>query len=292
MRSDESHIADHELLQAADGELTSWRASEVAAHLAACWLCRARKQELEGAVADFVRLHHSMGNPLPGPAAGRRSLLKARLAQAAESAPRGWFPRPAWGYAAALALIAIGGAAYLYRAPAGPRFADWAPAGPDRPAARPGISIGVAPHISTGAAAPPVPVSFPEPSLTPGAIATMNRDQICRAQRPNNAAVSAKLQRQVFEEYGIPTAEPRAYEVDYLITPALGGADDIRNLWPQSSTSTVWNAQVKDALEERLRDLVCEGDLDLATAQREIASDWIAAYKKYFGTDRPIPVAR
>jgi hypothetical protein len=266
MRSDESHIADHELLQAADGELTSWRASEVAAHLAACWLCRARKQELEGAVADFVRLHHSMGNPLPGPAAGRRSLLKARLAQAAESAPRGWFPRPAWGYAAALALIAIGGAAYRY----------WAPAGP-------GISIG---------AARPVPVSFPEPSLTPGAIATMNRNQICRAPGPNNATVSAQLQRQVFEEYGIPTAEPRAYEVDYLITPALGGADDIRNLWPQSSTSTVWNAQVKDALEERLHDLVCEGDLDLATAQREIASDWIAAYKKYFGTDRPIPVAR
>jgi hypothetical protein len=275
MRSDESHIADDELLQAADGELTSGPASEVAAHLAECWLCRARKQELEEAVADFVRLHHSMGNPLREPAAGQRSLLKARLAQAAESAPRGWFPRPAWGYAGALALIAIGGAAYVY----------W-------PAARLGISIGAAPHISIGAAAPPVPVSFPEPSLTPGAVATMNRDQICRAPRPNNAAVPAQLQRQVFEEYGIPTAEPRAYEVDYLITPALGGADDIRNLWPQSSTSIVWNARVKDALEERLHDLVCEGDLDLATAQREIASDWIAAYKKYFGTDRPIAVAR
>ncbi|HEY6345331.1 MAG TPA: hypothetical protein VIY49_27875 [Bryobacteraceae bacterium] len=271
MQSDESHIADHELLQATDGELASGRASEVAAHLAACWLCRARKQELEKTVADFVRLHHSMGNPPREPGSGQRSLLKARLAQAAESAPRGWFPRPAWGYAAALALIAIAGAAYV----------SWT-AG-DWPAARPGIAIG---------AARPVPVSFPEPSLTPGAVATLNRDQICRAPRPNNAAVSAQLQRQVFEEYGIPTAEPRAYEVDYLITPALGGADDIRNLWPQSSTSTVWNARVKDALEERLHDLVCEGDLDLATAQREIASDWIAAYKKYFGTDRPIALAR
>jgi hypothetical protein len=96
------------------------------------------------------------------------------------------------------------------------------------------------------------------------------------------------LQRRVFEEYGIPGAEPRAYEVDYLITPALGGADDIRNLWPQSYSSAVWNARVKDALEDRLHDLVCGGNLDLVAAQRDISSDWIAAYKKYFQTDKPL----
>ena len=49
--------------------------------------------------------------------------------------------------------------------------------------------------------------------------------------------------------------------MDYLITPALGGADDIHNLWPESSSATVWNAQVKDALEDHLRNLVCDGDL-------------------------------
>jgi hypothetical protein len=36
--------------------------------------------------------------------------------------------------------------------------------------------------------------------------------------------------------------------------------------------------------------MVCTGQVDLTTAQREIASDWIAAYKKYFHTDRPLPV--
>jgi hypothetical protein len=100
--------------------------------------------------------------------------------------------------------------------------------------------------------------------------------------------VPVALQRRVFQEYGISSARPDAYEIDYLITPALGGADDIRNLWPQSYSSTVWNARVKDALEDRLKDLVCAGDVDLAEAQREIASDWIAAYKKYFHTDRPL----
>jgi hypothetical protein len=134
-----------------------------------------------------------------------------------------------------------------------------------------------------------VPVSFPEPSLTPGVAAAVNRDQICRSTGPKNRIVPASLQRRVFEEYGISGAEPRAYEVDYLITPALGGADDIRNLWPQSYSSAVWNARVKDALEDRLHDLVCDGRLDLVTAQRDISSDWIAAYKKYFETDRPLP---
>ena len=58
-------------------------------------------------------------------------------------------------------------------------------------------------------------------------------------------------------------------------------------MWPQTY-SAVWNARVKDALEDRLRELVCAGDLDLPTAQMEISNDWIAAYKKYFHTDQPI----
>jgi hypothetical protein len=33
---------------------------------------------------------------------------------------------------------------------------------------------------------------------------------------------------------------------------------------------------------------VCHGNLDLATAQHDIATDWISAYKKYFDTDRPL----
>jgi hypothetical protein len=30
--------------------------------------------------------------------------------------------------------------------------------------------------------------------------------------------------------------------------------------------------------------------LDLPTTQREIASDWIAAYRKHFSTDKPLPL--
>ena len=69
---------------------------------------------------------------------------------------------------------------------------------------------------------------------------------------------------------------------------ALGGSLDANNLWPQPYSAGVWNARVKDALEDRLRALVCEGKLDLATAQRDLAHDWIAAYKKYFRTGAPL----
>jgi hypothetical protein len=46
---------------------------------------------------------------------------------------------------------------------------------------------------------------------------------------------------------------------------------------------------VKDQLETLLPEMVCEGSLPLQTAQRDIAADWIAAYKKYFHTDVPLP---
>ena len=81
---------------------------------------------------------------------------------------------------------------------------------------------------------------------------------------------------------------PEDFEVDFLITPGLGGSNDIHNLWPERYYSTVWNASVKDELEDRLPEMVSNGELDLSTAQRDISTDWIVAYKKYFHTDRPL----
>ena len=266
MSSTHSHLSDQELLLAADGELSPARAEEVASHLAECWTCRVRKGEIEGSIRDFVHAYHGDLDPLLPSPAGPRALLKARLAEmiAEEAAaPQGsgmrWLQGPNLRYAGAALFVAVLGLLVYFR---------------------PGLQSGQGIRI--------VPVSFPEPSLTPGVAAAVNRDQICRSTHPKNRIVPASLQRRVFEEYGISGAPTRAYEVDYLITPALGGADDIRNLWPQSYSSAVWNARVKDALEDRLHDLVCDGRLDLATAQRDISSDWIAAYKKYFETDAPL----
>jgi hypothetical protein len=149
-----------------------------------------------------------------------------------------------------------------------------------------GISIGrgVQENIRRSEIAP----SLPDSRLTPGATLELTRQAVCGEANVKNKPVPVVLQQKVFQEYGISAAPPQAYEVDYLVTPALGGAEDLRNLWPQSF-SPDWNARVKDDLEDRLREMVCKGDLDLAQAQREIASNWIGAYKRYFHTDRPLP---
>ena len=132
--------------------------------------------------------------------------------------------------------------------------------------------------------------SVPDPQLTPGATVPLTRADVCAVGVVETArVVPVDVARRVFAAYGVNTPEPRAYEVDYLITPALGGSDNIRNFWPQPYKNTVWNADIKDALEDHLRELVCAGRLDLATAQHEIAVDWISAYKKYFHTEAPLP---
>ena len=256
----EFHLSDQELLQALDGELTPRETERAQAHLAACWACRSRQQEIEAAIGEFIRLQRGTLNTRLPSADGPRALLKARLAElsATQSARPRWFrgisQRHAWA-AIALAMMAP----LLY----------WT------------LSV-------RRAGEPAVTVTVPNPALTPGAAVLLNDRQVCGQASVKNKLVPVTLRRQVFAEYGIRAAEPGAYELDYLITPALGGADDIRNLWPESRNSTVWNAQVKDALEDHLRDLVCEGQLDLATAQREIAGNWIEAYKKYFHSNSPL----
>jgi hypothetical protein len=100
--------------------------------------------------------------------------------------------------------------------------------------------------------------------------------------------VSDSVRSAVFQEYGLAGAHAADYEIDYLIAPGLGGTADIHNLWPEPYSTAAWNAHVKDSLEEYLHDSVCAGKLDLRTAQSDISHDWIAAYKKYFHTDKPL----
>jgi hypothetical protein len=266
MKFEDSHLSDPDLLLDVDGELSAHDATLVRTHLDGCWKCRARRSDLEQAIADLIRVHpRELGAALPS-AAGPRALLKAQLAQlsAAQGSVRSALaPRHGWP----LAVGALGACACMIMA-----IAFYF--------AHPGRGHGSSRVVI---------VSFPDSTLTPGAAVLESRQAVCAQPGPKNKDVPVALQQKVFREYGITEAGPHAYEVDYLITPALGGADDIHNLWPHSYSATVWNAEVKDALEDRLRSMVCEGDLDLTEAQQEIAQNWIAAYKKYFHTDTPIP---
>ncbi len=130
---------------------------------------------------------------------------------------------------------------------------------------------------------------LPDNRITPGATRLIAREQVCvLSASEDDRKPSQALAMQVFELYGIRNPQPRRFEVDYLIAPTLGGADDVRNLWPQPYSDSIWNSRVKDALEDLLRAKVCQGEMDLAVAQSEIARNWVTAYQKHFRTAVPI----
>ena len=134
---------------------------------------------------------------------------------------------------------------------------------------------------------------MPDPSLTPGAILPVATGDICVSGYTKKVRnVPADLKRQVYAEYGIASHQPGEYEVDHLISLELGGSNSIKNLWPQSYITQPWNAHVKDKLENELHAEVCAGKIDLPTAQHEISTDWIASYKKHFGTNVPLSSAK
>jgi hypothetical protein len=129
---------------------------------------------------------------------------------------------------------------------------------------------------------------LPVSSLTPGVTRPVTSAELCRAGSERvTPSVPASIKRAVLREYGAGYIADEDFELDYLITPELGGAMDAQNLWPERYASKTWNARAKDDLEHLLRRLVCSGNLPLQSAQRDIAGNWIAAYKRYFHTDRP-----
>ena len=124
----------------------------------------------------------------------------------------------------------------------------------------------------------------PDPARTPGDTLEVSLEDIRTpgySKRVRDVPVAVK--RQVYASYGITHWNKGEYEVDHLIPLSIGGSNSTRNLWPQSYLTSPWNARAKDALELRLLKVVRSGQVDLKTAQHDIAADWIAAYQKYVG---------
>lgn len=263
--NDRSHVSDEDVLLFADGELTPKRAAEIGQHFEMCWECRTRLTDLQNTIGEFIHLQQSRFAGTIPPVDGPLAHLKAKLnvLRLKSGSGNGFRIRNLGlmsGLAAVLSCVLLFAVQHVYRKP----------------------------HVIEGAY-----LSEPIAKITPGEAVRLPLRQVCSDNSSGaTPRVPASLRKQVFEEYGLHGARQQDFEVDYLITRDLGGAESLRNLWPEPYGNTVWNAHVKDQLETRLRDLVCSGNLDLNTAQYDLASDWIAAYKKYFKTETPVSQAQ
>jgi hypothetical protein len=250
-----AHLDDPTLLLAAEGELSPRETQRTTKHLEDCGACRHRQAVLTASEADLAL-------PLAPTAsdAARERLLTSLVEERASR--RAFWLRPRF-YLQVTAVAGLLLVAAVWRQAYSPMQ--------DRMAA----------YEETG----------PEPNhvLTPGAVNTVALTDLCiLSDNDLDPKVSPDKQRAVFQAYGMDEKTAQAYQVDYLINPQLGGSDDTANLWPEPYHATVWNATAKDALEARLHAMVCGGQISLEAAQHDLATDWIAAYKKHFHAARPV----
>jgi hypothetical protein len=271
MAGEHRHASDETLLLYAEGALAPVRATQTREHIAACAGCRARMEQIQSTLAVVAEAQRQAHSSELTPADQARAALIARMSELRAASPRN--SRLAWanpaaisawrGYALALVILIAVSLVAIYRRELKSQSQQVS------------ASLGLWPE--------------PKSNLTPGMVLPVSKAQLCSGSAGLPAPpVPDSLQRKVFAIYGMNDAPANAYEVDYLITPQLGGATDIRNLWPEPYFDTAWNAHVKDQLEDRLYQMVCHDEVDLATAQQDISKDWIAAYRKYFHTENPL----
>jgi len=265
VRDSVDHLSELELIRLLDGEMTAGERAQAGLHVEQCSHCSLRMAEIAQMGEELKGVDALLRDPHADAGQARASLAARLMQESGQSRGSTWERVAGW-----------------VRARVTPSFGYGALAA----AAIVAVLFG-APNLHRSVAE--ISESLPNRALTPGMTRPVSVEEVCAADDDDlDPEVPASRQAAVFREYGIAMdRSAQDFQVDYLISPQLGGTDDVRNLWPQSYKETAWNARAKDALERHLYQMVCDRKIDLAEAQREIATDWISAYQKYFRTSRP-----
>jgi hypothetical protein len=96
--------------------------------------------------------------------------------------------------------------------------------------------------------------------------------------------VPQSLKYKVEAEYGMAKKKyGSSLEIDHIVSLELGGSNDVADLFPEGLYAHP-GYKIKDKLENKLHDLVCDGKMSLRSVQRAIAKNWQALYEKVYGT--------
>ena len=122
----------------------------------------------------------------------------------------------------------------------------------------------------------------PDRRCSPGAYsAGLTARVLCSAGFRTSAIrdVGQSLKYRVEREYRLAARHyGRALEIDHIVPLELGGSNAVANLFPEASPGY----HAKDRLENRLHELVCARRMTLRAAQRGIAANWVALYRRVF----------
>jgi hypothetical protein len=154
------------------------------------------------------------------------------------------------------------------------------------------MKIGFAAAVATIALLPSLVLAQPirpDDRLTPGAVdPAATAGDVCRPGYARaHRFVPPEERAAVFMAYGLDP-HVRGFEADHRVALELAGTNDPQNLWPEFYDMP-WGARVKDALENRVHELVCSGAMTLQAGQAIFLGDWIAGYQRVFGTTEPTP---
>ena len=124
---------------------------------------------------------------------------------------------------------------------------------------------------------------LPNPQLTPGASASVNTQEVCNPAYPAKSRnVTESTKKKVYARYGVTKANcTKGCKIDHLIPIAIGGANDMTNLWPHEYGAD-WTVYEKTRLEVRLRKAVCKEAMPIVQAQQCIASNWTTCYEGFY----------
>jgi hypothetical protein len=145
--------------------------------------------------------------------------------------------------------------------------------------------------------------TLPRHDLTPGVVRTLTAAQICKTKwGADTRGVTAKMKKDVMAAYKFSIKacpftlasgeRARRVEIDHLIPRSIGGADDVKNLWPQCYEPTnpdkskqANGAHKKDRLETYLHRKVCEKRAAklLKQYQTKIRRNWLSLYREIYG---------
>jgi hypothetical protein len=124
------------------------------------------------------------------------------------------------------------------------------------------------------------PFTAPSNICTPGAFVRKTKADVCDGQTARPSLPAAE-RRAILTNYGVPTFNGTAGEIDHRVPLVLGGVTNRRNLWPEVEVN---GQNPKDRLEAVILRRVCKElphPMRVTTAVRVFLADWRPGYSYY-----------